>query len=132
MYTYILKEGGISLKSSNKSEYGTILTRIIKDKKITQQDFYSQLGIRKPYFYDIVSGKTNPPPPETQLKILKILEPKEEDKKKLLEVAAKERNEMPADILLYLKENCNAVDVIRKQKEYMDYIGGIIYGKEKN
>ena len=39
---------------------------------------------------------------------------------------------MPADILLYLKENCNAVDVIRKQKEYMDYIGGIIYGKEKN
>lgn len=122
MYTYILKKGGISLKSSNKSEYGAILTKIIKDKKITQQDFYSQLGIRKPYFYDIVSGKTNPPPPETQLKILRILNPKEEDKNKLLEVAAKERSEMPADILLYLKSNINPIEEVRKTKNYKKFI----------
>lgn len=122
MYTYILKRGGISLKSSNKSEYGAILTRIIKDKKITQQDFYSQLGIRKPYFYDIVSGKTNPPPAETQLKILRILNPKEEDKNKLLEVAAKERNEMPADILLYLKSNIDSIEEVRRTKNYKKFI----------
>lgn len=126
MYTYILKKGGISLKSSNKSEYGAILTRIIKDKKITQQDFYSQLGIRKPYFYDIVSGKTNPPPPETQLKILRILNPKEEDKKKLLEVAARERSEMPADILLYLKSNIDSIEEVRKTKNYKKFIEKII------
>lgn len=122
MYTYILKKGGISLKSSNKSEYGAILTRIIKDKKITQQDFYSQLGIKKPYFYDIVSGKTNPPPPETQIKILKILNPKEEDKNKLLEVAAKERNEMPADILLYLKSDIDLIEEVRETKNYKKFI----------
>ena len=110
------------MKSSNKSEYGAILTKIIKDKKITQQDFYSQLGIRKPYFYDIVSGKTNPPPPETQLKILRILNPKEEDKNKLLEVAAKERSEMPADILLYLKSNINPIEEVRKTKNYKKFI----------
>lgn len=69
------------MKSSNKSEYGAILTRIIKEREITQQDFYNQLGIRKLYFYDIISGKVNPPPPETQLKIFKILQPNEEDKK---------------------------------------------------
>lgn len=110
------------MKDSKKSEYGSILTRIIKDKKITQQDFYTQLGIRKPYFYDIVSGKTNPPPPETQLKILKILNPKEEDKKKLLELAAKVRNEMPADIILYLKNNLAIIEEIRNSEEYKEFI----------
>lgn len=110
------------MKSSNKSEYGAILTRLIKERKITQQDFYSQLGIRKPYFYDIVSGKTNPPPPETQLKILRILNPKEEDKKRLLEVASQERNEMPADILLYLKNNMNSIEDIRSTKNYKKFI----------
>ena len=25
--------------------------------------FYTALGIKKPYFYDILSGKVNPPPP---------------------------------------------------------------------
>lgn len=110
------------MKSSNKSEYGAILTRLIKERKITQQDFYSQLGIRKPYFYDIVSGKTNPPPPETQLKILRILNPKEEDKKRLLEVASQERNEMPADIVLYLKNNMNSIEDIRSTKNYKKFI----------
>lgn len=118
------------MKSSNKSEYGNILTRIIKERKITQQDFYSQLGIRKPYFYDIVSGKTNPPPPETQLKILKILNPREEDKKRLLEVASQERNEMPADILLYLKNNMNSIEDIRSTKNYKKFIEKIIYKGE--
>ena len=132
MYTYILKKGGISLNNSNKSEYGAILTKIIKEKKITHQDFYNELGIKKPYFYDIISGKANPPPPDTQLKILRILNPKDKYKKMLLDIAAKNRNEMPADILLYLKEKSNAIENIRKQKEYKDYIGGIIYGKEKN
>ena len=114
------------MKSSNKTEYGAILTRIIKERKITQQDFYNQLGIRKPYFYDIVSGKTNPPPPETQLKILRILKPKEEDKKRLLEVAAQERKEMPADILLYLKNNMNSIENIRSTKNYKKFIEKII------
>lgn len=106
------------MKSSNKSEDGAI----IKDKKITQQDFYSQLGIRKTYFYDIVSGKTNPSPAEIQLKILRILNPKEEDKNKLLEVVAKERNEMPADILLYLKSNIDSIEEVRRTKNYKKFI----------
>ena len=110
------------MNSSNKSEYGTILTRIIREKNITQQEFYNQLGIRKPYFYDIVSGKTNPPPPETQLKILRILHPKEKDTRLLLEIAAKERKEMPADILLYLKNNMNLLEDIRSTRNYKKFI----------
>lgn len=110
------------MKNSNKSEYGDVLTRIIKEKKITQQDFYNRLGMRKPYFYDIVSGKTNPPPPETQLRILKILNPNKKDKNKLLELAAKSRNEMPADIILYLKNNLGIIEKLRDSKEYKEFI----------
>lgn len=117
------------MKSSNKSEYGAILTKIIKDRMITQQEFYNQLGMRKPYFYDIVSGKANPPLPETQLKILKILNPQEKDKKKLLEVAAKERNEIPADILLYLKSNINSIEEVRKTENYKKFIEKINKGE---
>lgn len=114
------------MNSSQKSEYGELLTKIIKDKKMTQADFYSKLGIKKPYFYDIIGGKINPPPPETQLKILKILHPEQEDIKRLLEIASRDRNEMPADILIYFKKNANAIESIRKEKDYKDFIGGII------
>ena len=47
------------MNPSKKSEYGEILTRIIKEKNMTQEYFYTNLGITKPYFYDIIRGKTN-------------------------------------------------------------------------
>lgn len=120
------------MNSSRKSEYGEILTRIIKEKNMTQEYFYTTLGIAKPYFYDIIRGKINPPPPDTQIKIIKILEPMEEDKKKLLDIAARDRGEIPADILYYLNKNKNAINSIRNEKKYNKIIGGIINGKEKN
>lgn len=120
------------MKPSKKSEYGEILTRIIKEKNMTQEYFYTNLEITKPYFYDIIRGKTNPPPPDIQIKIIKILEPKKTDKKKLLDIAARDRGEIPADILYYLNKNKCAIDLIRKEEKYKKIIGGIINGKEKN
>lgn len=110
------------MNSSQKSEYGELLTKLIKDKKMTQADFYSKLGIKKPYFYDIVGGKINPPPPDTQIKILSILNPKEDDKKSLLDIAARQRNEMPADIQLYLKKNIQSIDKLRKTKPFRNFM----------
>ena len=101
-----------------KSEYGKLLTRIIKENNMTQSEFYNKLGIKKPYFYDIIGGKINPPPPETQLKIIKLLKPNEEDTKRLLEIGAKIRNEIPADILLYLKTDINSITDIRESESY--------------
>ena len=72
----------ICLNSNNKSKYGEILTRIIKEKKMTQDYFYNKLGIAKPYFYDIIRGKINPASPEKQIKKLKILNPLKEDREK--------------------------------------------------
>lgn len=120
------------MKSKQKSEYGELLTKLISDKKMTQADFYDKLGIKKPYFYDIVGGKANPPPPEIQIKIIQIIEPNENDRKKLFEIAAKIRREIPADILIYLKNNKDAIENVRNQEEYKKTIGGIINGKEEN
>lgn len=110
------------LISARKSQYGELLTRLIKDKKMTQSNFYNKLGIKKPYFYDIIGGKINPPPPETQIKILKILKPKEKDRNNLLNLAASERKEIPADILLYLKNNGILIKEIRSDTKYKEFI----------
>jgi len=132
MYTYILTYGGDFLNLNGKSEYGELLTKLIKDKKMTQVDFYNKLGIKKPYFYDIIGGKINPPPPEIQLKILKIVNPNKKNRNKLLEIAANVRGEIPADILFYLANNQETIDIIRKQEDYKEVIGEMINGKEKN
>jgi predicted transcriptional regulator len=126
MYTYILTGGGNLLISNQKSEYGELLTRLIKDKKMTQFDFYNKLEIKKPYFYDIIGGKINPPPAETQMRILSILKPKENDKKELLDIAARARNEIPADIKLYLENSSNSIKEIRKNSEYKRFLKEIV------
>lgn len=108
--------------SNQKCEYGKLLTKLIKDKKMTQSDFYNKLGIKKPYFYDIIGGKINPPPPEIQLKILSILKPKVKDRNSLLDIAALERKEIPADILLYFKKNETSLKEIRCSAKYKNII----------
>lgn len=111
--------------STQKSKYGELLTKLIKDKKMTQSDFYNELGIKKPYFYDIVSGKINPPPPKMQIKILNILKPEDRDKTELLDIAAKARNEIPADIMMYLKNDINSLKEIRNNQKYKEFLKGV-------
>ena len=43
-----------------KSEFGTYLVQAIKDANMVQEEFYTAVGIKKPYFYDILTG--SPPP----------------------------------------------------------------------
>ncbi len=114
------------MNSSNKSEYGEILTRIIKEKNMTQEVFYKKLGITKPYFYEIISGKINPPPPDTQMKILRILNPKAEDKENLMDIAAKERKELPADVMMYLANKSDGLKKIRDDSAYKKFLKEII------
>ena len=95
-----------------------LLSDMIKTAKMTHTDFYTKLGIKKPYFYDILKGKTNPPPPQKQFKIIEILSPKDTGKISLFfELAAKERKEVPADIAMYLKDK-DIRNEIRKKSEY--------------
>lgn len=110
---------------AKKSDYGQLLTELIKNKKISQSKFYQDLKIAKPYFYDIISGKVNPPPSETQIKISEYLHLKQDEMIKLFDIAAKERDELLLDVVLYLKCNGN-IEKIRNSNDYFETIGGKI------
>ena len=51
--------------------FGDYLRAMIKQAKMSQAQFYTAVKITKPYFYDILSGKVNPPPPEMQYTMIK-------------------------------------------------------------
>lgn len=87
------------------SEFGNYLKELIKKAGLTQTEFYYQLGINKPYFYDIVSGRVNPPPAELQFKALAILKADEDTKRRFFDLAAKARGDFPADIAKAVADN---------------------------
>ena len=70
-----------------------LLHEMIKNSGIKHIDFYTKLGIGKPYFYDILKGKVNPPPAEKQFAIIDILKPDNQTKILFFELAGKERQE---------------------------------------
>lgn len=102
----------------SKSLYGKLLVDLIKSKNMSQVEFYQLLGIKKPYFYDIISGKSNPPPPKMQLKIIKILQLSKNEANMLLDKGSLIRNELPADIYIYLKNNKKKYLEIRKEIDF--------------
>ncbi len=97
----------------DKKEFGDFLREIIKQTGISQSSFYSTVGITKPYFYDILSGKANPPPPDIQYKMLECLKITERQRIDFLNMAAEGRGELPADITALIKEHPKELDKIR-------------------
>ncbi len=89
-------------KERKKSEFGEYLSQLIKNAGMSQYEFYTEAGITKPYFYDMLSGRTNPPPRETLERMVKVLEKHllqdNNLRIELLNCAAKFRNEIPYDI----------------------------------
>ena len=98
----------------NNQSFGAYLRQLIKGSGMTQHKFYTELGIRKPYFYDIISGKTNPPPYPLQLKAMEILQASAETREVFFDLAAKGRKELPADIAKYISENPDVLKDIRE------------------
>ena len=90
---------------------------MIKEANLSNVKFYTTLGIKKPYFYDILSGKVNPPPPNRQFAMLQLLNPKPEQIPLFFDLAAQERNEVPADIAQALKNK----DLRRELRNDIDY-----------
>lgn len=94
--------------------FGEFLKKLIKSVGMTQAEFYTALGIKKPYFYDIVSGRVKPPPYSLQFKATEILKIEENVKKHFFDLAAKGRGEMPADIAKWIEEDPKAIENIRE------------------
>lgn len=94
-----------------------LLAQLIKEANLSHVKFYTELGIKKPYFYDILGGKVNPPPPERQFAMLKLLNPTKEQMVLFFDLAAQERNEVPADIAEELKNK----ELRRKLRQRINY-----------
>ena len=97
----------------DKKAFGNFLREMIKQTGVSQSAFYSAVEITKPYFYDILSGKVNPPPPDIQYKMLDHLEVNEQQRNEFLNLAAEGRGEVPADIALLIMNNLDNIDRIR-------------------
>lgn len=112
--------------------FGELLKQLIKEQNMTQYEFYTQLGIKKPYFYDIISGKVNPPPPPLQIRAMDILQADEETRIAFYDLAAKSRNELPADIALEVFGDPVIFNdiraLIKNRKKCVNTTGGNIHG----
>lgn len=100
---------------------------MIKEAGLTQVEFYTRLKIKKSYFYDILSGKVNPPPAEKQFVAITILNPPSVTRESFFDLAAKERHEVPADIAKFL-ENPDERKLLRKRLDY----NKMKFGENKN
>lgn len=99
--------------AKDKKAFGNFLREMIKQTGISQSAFYSAVGITKPYFYDILSGKVNPPPPDVQYKMLENLSLDEQQRNEFLNLAAEGRGEVPADIARLIADHPLELDKIR-------------------
>jgi predicted transcriptional regulator len=104
-------------KRKPKSEFGKQLTELIKAAEMSQYDFYSEAKIAKPYFYDIISGRTSPPPRETLERMMDVLEKRlPPDKKRrtdFINCAAIYRDEIPCDISDMIRQHPECWDALR-------------------
>lgn len=96
-----------------KTRFGEFLVEQIKKANLTQEAFYKELKIAKPYFYDMLKNK--PPGYEKQNEMLKVLNITDNKIKiEFYNLAAADRNEVPADIFEYLSKE-NNYEKIREQ-----------------
>lgn len=100
--------------AKDKTAFGNFLRELIKQTGISQSAFYSAVEITKPYFYDILSGKVNPPPPDIQYRMLDHLNVDEQQHNEFLNLAADGRGEIPADIAKLIIDHPNELNKIRK------------------
>ena len=100
--------------AEERNTFGAYLREMIKERGMKQYVFYTAVGITKPYFYDILSGKVNPPPPEIQYKMLDVLAADDHMRRIFLNLAAQGRDEVPADIAAKIKANPKKLDAVRE------------------
>ena len=97
----------------SKKTFGDLLREKIKQSGMSQSAFYRAVDITKPYFYDILSGKVNPPPPDVQFRMVDNLELDEDERTEFFNLAAEERKEIPADIVKLITDHSNELERIR-------------------
>ncbi len=105
------------MKRRQKSAFGEFLVVQIKNADLSQEEFYNSVGIKKPYFYDLLTA--TPPPIDLQNRMLAVLDGKsgknEERTRRFYDLAAKGRNEIPGDIVKMITDNPQKIGEIRTE-----------------
>ena len=103
------------MNKREKTAFGNYLVQLIKQAGMSQEEFYSELGIAKAYFYDMLTK--SPPPVEMQQKILSLMNRKlgfdSERNARFYDLAAAERNEIPADVAKLILNHPEKIQDIR-------------------
>ena len=99
-----------------KSLFGEFLVKEIKNAGMSQEAFYNAVGITKPYFYDLLNAA--PPTPEIQQRMIDVLDSNTcvdtFRARRLFDLAAQGRNEIPADIRSSIMNHPSAWNQIRE------------------
>ena len=105
------------MKRRTKTAFGEFLVAEIRQAGMSQEEFYIAVGIKKPYFYDLLNA--SPPPIELQDRMLAVLDEAtgadEARRRKLYDLAAVGRSEIPADIAKLILAHPGEIDQIRNK-----------------
>ena len=102
---------------AQNTAFGDFLREAIKQSGLTQSKFYAAIGITKPYFYEILSGKINPPPAEVQFRMVEALTLDEDGRSTFFDLAAEARGEIPADVAKLILDHPERRAAIRSELE---------------
>lgn len=104
------------MKRRTKTAFGEFLVNEIRQAGMSQEEFYNAVGIKKPYFYDLLTA--SPPPIDLQNRMLTVLDETtgadNERRNRLYDLAAAGRSEIPADIAKLISAHPLELDKIRE------------------
>ena len=98
-----------------EGSFGAYFVKLIKEHDYSQAKFALDLNISKTYLFDVFNGRVKPPTPDMQERIVELLCLTDEEKNDFYSRAAKGRNELPKDIVEYLRNNQAEIDSLRER-----------------
>lgn len=91
------------------------LESLIKSAGCTKAQLCRGVRISRPYLYAVLSGESKPPTYEVQIRMADYLRLEAGARETLYDEAAKERGEVPADIMYYFQSSEHIAEFRRSQ-----------------
>ncbi len=115
----LIKNEVLPQPQSDEFVFGKYMRAVRKAKGISIRELAKKLGKTPTYISDIEKGNNKPPEKELLEKIIQELklDHNPDIRNTLFDLAAKERNDLPADIKEYLMRNTAVLQIIRNTKE---------------
>ncbi|WP_419044389.1 helix-turn-helix domain-containing protein [Enorma massiliensis] len=88
-----------------------MLSDFIEKNGVSKVELCRRAKISRPYLYSILSGDVKPPTRDIQLRIADSLALDDRDRYRLFDSAALERDEIPADVVDYLRDSKNRSEI---------------------